>query len=298
MNNKLVLHLIAFVIVVIWGSTLVSSKVLLEIYHMREEEIFFARMVIAYIAIWFISPKQLFSNTKRDEFMMFLLGVTGGSLYFLAENFALPLTTANNVAFIVAVSPLVTVLLAIMFNREMHMTQNLAIGSIMALVGVALVVFLGKGESEGITFSPIGDLLALLATFSFGLYCLLLKKLGDRYSSVFITRKVFGYGMLTTLPLFIFRPWQFPLNTFFENPSILFNILFLGLVASFLCFFLWSVVTKKLGACATANYIYISPVATIIVSWLVLGEKMTLMGWIGSALILSGVVLANKDIEE
>lgn len=296
MNNKILLHIIAFAIVTVWGSTLISSKVLLQD-GMREDEIFFARMVIAYLAIWTLSPRRLWSDNWKDEALMLVLGVTGGSLYFISENYALRYTLANNVAFIVAISPLVTVLLAIVFTRTMKMTRTLAVGSLLALVGVAFVIFLGKGACGSIELNPKGDLLALVATFSFGLYCLLLKKVSYRYSSVFITRKVFGYGLLTTLPFFAIQSWQFPLSRFLELP-IAFNILFLGIVASFACFFLWSIVTKKLGACATANYIYVSPVATIVVSWLVLGETMTLMGWIGSALILIGVIIANKDIED
>ena len=296
MKNNVLNHIIAFIIVTIWGSTLISSKVLLQD-GMREDEIFFARMVIAYIAILFISPRKLWSDTWSDELWMILLGVTGGSLYFITENYALNYTLANNVSFIVSTSPLITIFLTMAFMKGMKMTKSLAVGSIMAIIGVAVVIFFGKGFDGEVGFNPLGDLLALASSFSFGLYCLLLKKFGNKYSSVFITRKVFAYGMLTTLPFFLIKPWQFDFSRFFDLP-IAFNLLFLGLVASFACFAMWSIVTKKLGAVTTANYIYLSPVATIVVSWLVLCERMTLLGWVGSALILAGVILANKDIKE
>lgn len=295
-GSKVFFHIIAFIIVTIWGSTLISSKVLLQD-GMREDEIFFARMVIAYIAILFISPKKLWADSWQDELWMVGLGLTGGSMYFISENYALQYTLANNVSFIVAASPLITTLLALAFTKGMKATKSLIFGSVLALVGVAFVIFFGKGSCGKVEFNLLGDLLAVVSSFCFGLYCLMLKKFSNRYDPVFITRKVFAYGLLTTLPIFIFMPWQFEFSRFWE-PTILFNLLFLGIVASFACFLLWSVATKKLGAVLTANYIYLSPVATIVVSWLVLDERMTFMGWVGSALILMGVILANENCKE
>ena len=53
--------------------------------------------------------RQLFSRTWRDELIMVLLGITGGSVFFLAENYAVGLTYVNNVSFIVCTAPLLTV---------------------------------------------------------------------------------------------------------------------------------------------------------------------------------------------
>lgn len=292
-SSKWFYHLIALAIVTVWGSTLVSSKILLKD-GMREDEIFFARIVLAYVCILFISPRRLWADTWRDELWMVLLGVTGGSLYFISENYALRYTMANNVSFIVSASPLITMLLAFCFTKTMKLSRMLVVGTLLALVGVGLVIFNGVGQVE---VNPLGDLLAIVSSSCFGVYCLLLKKFGNRYSPIFITRKVFAYALLTTLPCFILMPWEFDLSGFLR-PTIYSNILFLGLVASFGCFLLWSVVTKKLGAVITANYNYISPIATIIVSQIFLGEKMNLLSWIGCGLILAGVMLANKDVNE
>ena len=291
---KLKFHIIAFIIVCIWGSTLISSKVLMQD-GMREDELFFARMVIAYIGILFISPKKLWSDNWKDEVYMFLLGTTGGSMYFISENYALQYTLANNVSFIVAGSPLFTLLLAYIFTKSIKMTRLIVAGTLLALLGVAIIIF--DGQFGALKVNPKGDLLALLSSFCFGVYCLLMKNVTNRYSPVFITRKVFAYGLLTTLPIFLFMPWQFDLGRL-AQPTILFNLLFLGIVASLLCFALWSVVTKQLGAVISANYIYLSPVATIVASWIVLNERMTMMGWLGSIAILVGVVMASKDCTE
>lgn len=282
-------HIIALIIVTIWGSTLVSTKVLL-LNGMRPDEIFFARCVIAYVAMLAIFHKKLWADNWRDELLMVVLGVTGGSLYFIAENVALIYTYANNVSFIVSVSPLVTVFLAYFFVKGMKLNKLLVVGSLIAVVGVGIVIFNGQMVLK---LNPLGDILAMLSTFCFGLYSLLLKILGKRYDSSFLTRKMFFYGLVTTLPLFVFKPWEFPLEGFLKLP-VLGNTLFLGLIASFFCFAMWSVTIKRLGAVTASNYNYLSPIATIFISAMFLNEQMTWIAWIGCGLILVGVFLANR----
>jgi drug/metabolite transporter (DMT)-like permease len=120
-----------------------------------------------------------------------------------------------------------------------------------------------------------------------------MKFVANRYSSIFITRKVFFYGLITVLPYFLLRPWQFPLSGF-THPAVWGNLLFLGTIASFACFELWSLVIKKIGAIPVSNYVYLNPISTVIVSALVLSEPMTPLAYLGSILILLGVYLSNK----
>jgi drug/metabolite transporter (DMT)-like permease len=108
---------------------------------------------------------------------------------------------------------------------------------------------------------------------------------------------VFFYGILTVIPLFILKPWQFPLERLFL-PVVWMNLLFLSVVASFLCFLWWSVSVKKIGAISTSNYVYLNPITTIIASALFLQEPMTLMAYAGSSLILAGVFIANRKVRE
>ena len=104
-------HLTAIVVVGIWGMTFISTRVLIE-NGLTPQEIFLLRFLIAYVGIWFISPRTLLCRTWRDEGWMLLAGVTGGSLYFLTENTALEVTLTTNVAFIVCSTPLLTMLYA------------------------------------------------------------------------------------------------------------------------------------------------------------------------------------------
>lgn len=289
-HKKILYHLIAVVVALTWGCTFVNSKILI-LHGMSPEEIFTVRFIIAYLCIWIFTPRRLFADNLRDEARMALLGITGGSLYFVAENTAIGISYVNNVSFIVCTAPLATTLLAIAIFRDVHATWKIITASILAVIGVGMVIFNGHFVLH---LNPLGDALALCACLCWAVYSLLLRGVSKRYGAVFITRKVFFYGLLTMLPFFAVKPWTFPLAKFTDT-AVWGNLLFLGLVASYICFLLWSWVTKKIGALKTTNYVYLNPISTVIVSAIFLDEPMTPMAFIGSLLILAGVFVANRQ---
>ena len=136
-------HLIAIFTVGVWGLTFISTKVLIA-NGLSPKEIFLLRFLIAYIGIWFISPRKLFANNWKDELWLLLGGITGGSVYFLTENMALGITLATNVAFIVCTAPLLTTIFSLMIYKKEKATRTLIGGSLMALIGVAMVVYNGS----------------------------------------------------------------------------------------------------------------------------------------------------------
>lgn len=292
MKSKLLpYHILAVVTVLIWGVTFVNSKVLL-LAGLRPSEIFVLRFLLAYVCIWFISPRKLFADTWKDELWMVVLGITGGSLYFVSENVAVGITYTTNVSFIVSTNPLLLVLLSIVLGQEVKATPRLLLGSLMAVLGVAVVILNGRFVLK---LNPLGDLLALVAAFIWAVYGVAIRKVQHRYSSVFITRKLFFYGLVTMFPVFIAAPWSFPLSGLLE-PKVLGNLLFLGLIASFACYCTWTVVLKKVGIVKASNYLYLNPVSTVVASSIVLHEPFTWLAAVGAALILAGIYLANSRI--
>lgn len=166
-------HLIAILTVAIWGLTFIATKVLIN-HGLTPQEIFFYRFLIAYIGIWAISPKHLFADNLKDELWLVAGGVFGGSLYFFTENTALGITQASNVAFIICTAPLLTTILSLLFYKSEKATKGLIYGSLLALIGVGLVVFNG---SVVLKLSPVGDLLTLLAALSWAFYSLVIKRM-------------------------------------------------------------------------------------------------------------------------
>ncbi len=288
-KHKFWIYILALLIVFLWGATFVNTKVLYNA-GVQPLEIFVIRFVIAYFCIWLISPKKLWANSWRDELNMLWLGITGGSLYFLAENHAIGLSIVTNGIFLVCTAPLVTGILGLIFVKSVKASWRLIIGSLVAVVGVGLVIFNGHFVLH---LNPLGDLLALLASFAWAVYSLLMKRFSKQYSAIFITRKVFFYGLLTVLPVFFFHSWTTSWHTLCE-PKIWINLVFLGIIASFVCFLLWAWVIAKIGAMKASNLIYLNPVSTFITSAIFLNEAMTVMAFLGSAFILIGVIIANK----
>ena len=282
-------HLIAILTVSIWGLTFIATKVLIG-YGLTPQEIFFYRFLIAYAGIWIISPKRLFANRWKDEFWLMAGGIFGGSLYFFTENTALGITQASNVSFLICTAPLLTTILSLLFYKSEKATKGLIGGSLLALAGVGLVVFNG---SVILKISPVGDLLTLLAALSWAFYSLIIRKMTGRYPTVFITRKIFFYGVLTILPAFLLHPLQPNLDVLLK-PIVLSNLLFLAVLASLICYVLWNVVLKQLGTVRASSYIYLNPLVTMVASMMILQEQITLFALIGAGCIVCGVYLAER----
>ncbi|MCL1944038.1 MAG: DMT family transporter [Candidatus Azobacteroides sp.] len=282
-------HLIALSVAVIWGTTFISTKVLLAD-GLDPKDILFYRFLSAYIGIWFFGSRKLFAKSVKDELLLVVCGLCGGSLYFLAENTALKITLASNVALIVCTAPVLTAILSHFILKNERLTKNRMLGSFIALAGVALVVFNG---SFILKINPLGDLLTFSAALVWGIYTMVLKHLDNRYSTFFITRKVFFYGLLTILPVFLVTPLTVDPQILFK-PEVLGNLLYLGFAASLACYVLWNLCLKYLGAVKTTNYVYTIPVITFIASALILGERITFIAFVGAVLIISGVYLADR----
>lgn len=283
--------LLAIGVMAVWGETFVSSKVLLTS-GLMPADIFFFRFLMAYLCMCLVSHRRLWASTWRHELQMLALGVLGGSLYFLSENMALVYSTASNVAILVGSTPLMTALILACFYRDERMHGKQIVGSLISFLGMALVVLNGQLV---LRLNPRGDILALMAALTWGFYSLVMKHLSPLYDALFLTRKVFAYGVLSILPYFWFVE---PLQTdwaLLSQPKVWGNLLYLGLIASMLCYFLWNWVLTKLGTVRATNLIYIQCFFTMIASRIVLGERITFMAVAGTLLLIFGMVMAVRQ---
>lgn len=282
-------HLLAILTVAVWGTTFISTKILIE-NGLSPQEIFLLRFVIAYVGIWLLSPRKLLADSWKDELWFLLAGLTGGTLYFLTENTALSLTQTTNVAFIICTTPLLTTGLSLLLYRQEKAGKGLLAGSLVALAGVGMLIFNG---SFVLKLSPLGDVLTLCAGVSWAVYSLIIRRLSGRYPSVFITRKVFFYGILTVLPVFAVHPFSFPAEGFLRS-AVWMNLLFLSVLASLACFVAWNVVLKRLGTIQSSNYLYLNPLFTTVAAHLFLQEQLTVYAVAGVLLVLGGVFVAAR----
>lgn len=294
MENKQNLgHMASMVTIFIWATTFVSTKVLL--INFSPIEILFFRFVIGYIVLLLLYPKKLHVKNKKQEFYFALAGLSGICVYYLFENIALTFTQASNVGVIISAAPFFTAILSsFTIEKDSKLNFRFFIGFVMAMSGIFLISFSG----DNVQIHPIGDLLAILAAFSWACYSVLTKKISEfGYPSIQITRRVFAYGLVFMIPTMI--PFHFKLNLDrFADKVNLFNILFLGIGASALCFVTWNYAVKVIGAVKTSLYIYLVPVITVIVSALILKEVISVKTVIGMALTMAGLFVSERKYEQ
>lgn len=283
-------HLAAALTILIWGTTFISTKVLLRDF--APVEILFFRFCIGFLALLVICPRRLRSTGWKQERYFLFAGLTGVTLYFLLENIALTYSLASNVGVIISVAPFFTALLAHFFLNGEPLRSGFFIGFAVALAGIALISFNGAAV---LRLNPLGDLLALLAALVWAVYAVLTRRIAAfGCPTVQATRRVFFYGLLFMLPALLFTDFHWGFARF-ANPMLLFNILYLGLGASALCFVTWNFAVRRLGAVKTSVYIYCVPVITVATSVIVLRERITPLAAGGVLLTLAGLVLSERN---
>ena len=285
-QNRLTGYCFAAFTVVVWGSTFISSKVLLEFY--TPAQIMLTRFILAYCALWLLRPKRL-ALTMKQEGVFFMLGLLGCTAYFYTENTALSYTLASNVSIIVAAAPIFTAILAHFAGEERFRASTLA-GFLVAFSGVILVVCNGTFVLK---LNPKGDLLALAAAVCWAIYSVLLRRASRGLDSILVTRRTMFWGIVTALPLVAAEGVPYPTAPLLTASGIA-NFLFLGLVGSALCFVLWNKAFRILGVVTTNTFIYLMPFITILAARIFLDEPISPLALLGAVLITAGVVLSQR----
>lgn len=293
MKNETVLgHILTLLTIIIWGTTFVSTKVLLRDF--TPIEILFFRFTLGYLSLWLIRPRLPSADertTRRQEVFFAAAGLCGVTLYFLLENIALTYTFASNVGVIISVAPFFTALLAAWLLDGEPLRKRFFVGFGAALTGIILI---GLNGNFVLQLHPAGDILATLAAVVWACYSILMKKIGAfRINMVVCTRKVFFYGLLFMLPALFIFDCRLGLERF-ASPGNTLNMLYLGFGASAVCFVTWNWAVRILGAVKTTVYIYLVPVVTVVSSVIILHETITPLAVVGTALTLAGLVVSQK----
>lgn len=293
----------AILTVIVWAETFVSTKLLLNL-GIQPPDIFLFRFILAYCGIWGLcalnkSGREGTIITGKErlvyELRFLALGIFGGSLYFLLENTALEYSTASNVSILVGSAPLLTGIVVGSVYKEERLSVRQWMGSLISFIGMAMVILNGQLVLH---LNPLGDSLAIGAALVWAFYSLIFRKVSYKFSVIFVTRKVFGYGLLTMMVyLLAVRGISAPL---YFNPAVMSkpvvwgNLIYLGLVASLLCFVAWNYAIKQLGATRTTNLIYGQSIMTMLIAAIVLDERITFMAIAGAITLIGGMVLAIR----
>lgn len=285
-------HSLAFISVFIWSALYVSTKILLE--HFNAFELLFLQFIIGYIFLLIIKPKRLVLEDKKDELYFIICGLFGITIYNLFLNIAIDYSLASNVSVIIAASPLFTALISFLLKIEKPYF-NFFIGFIISIVGIIIITFNGKIELQ---LKPLGDIMAVISSIGWAVYSVFIVKITDKkYDFILSTRKIIFYGIVFMIPSFFFFDFN-PNWAALKNPIVLFNMLFVAIFASGICFIIWNEATDLIGVLKTNVYVYLTPIITIIISIIVLKEKMTFIAIIGITLTLIGVIVSELRLNK
>ncbi len=313
-NQKVLGYVLAAMAVFFWGITFVCTKYLLNSF--SSLEILFYRFIAAYVGLFLMHPKFV-KFRVRDNVLFALAGLSGVVLYQLFENVAIHFTNASNVSVIVSICPLFTAIISQIFLKEKHLSFWFITGFVISFVGVALVCFNGNTSLE---FNPKGDMLALLSGICWGFYSMLVSVINrKKYDPICSTRRIFFFSVLIMIPLSL-AGWALTPETGaaasaqndflqslsftfdktinaarFSNPLNWLNLLFLGVIASGVCFTIWNKACKIVGTVKVSCGIYLIPVVTIIFAFFALGEEITVLGGIGALVTIVGLFLSEKS---
>ena len=281
---------------VIWGSAFPGLKVLGEVLDPYQMTWFrYAPFPVAY-GLWIALRRR--AEVRRipgnDWLAMGTLGCIGVLGYHFPLNWGLHdsgdgvSVTAATGAILIATTPLWTLLISVATGKERLRPLALA-GSLVAFVGVVVVVFFGRGEAELSVAKKA--LVVLIAPVSWAVYSVYTRPLVQRHGGLLTTGVTLSIGALTLLPLGIWwgaepladmeaRHWAW--------------LAFLAFLSTILGYAMWNHALKKRTASQVAVYVYFNPVVAAIVGIVFLGEHLTAWFVAGAALVMGGVILVNQ----
>jgi drug/metabolite transporter (DMT)-like permease len=286
-NEASVGHLLALFCVVVWGTTFLVSKKLLEI--CTPVQVMLLRFVLAYVILWALYPHWHFR--WREEGGFFLMSLFANTLYFLAENTALTLTQTSNVSILVSTAPILTAFLLGAVHPDERVRKGELLGFAVAFAGVVLVVFNG---TVILKLNPLGDALALGAALCWACYGVVLRRYTGRFSGFLLSRKLMFYGIVTALPIALLQGVPMDWAGLLTAGNLL-GIGYLAIIGSALCYVAWSSSVERLGVRKTNLYIYAIPLVTLVAGAILLHERVTLMGGAGAVLVVSGMFLSTRS---
>jgi drug/metabolite transporter (DMT)-like permease len=281
----------AFLAVAFWGASFVATKIALaEVTPLTVVALRFA-LGLATIAVVLAFRHQVRAPEPRDLGWLVLLGLNGITVHQLLQANGLVTTTATNSAWIVALIPIFTAILARLVVHERFGPLKV-LGLAMATLGTLVIVGRGAVFTGVFRNATPGDLLLLLSAVNWALFTALSKRVMEHYPPGLLIAFIMAFGWLMTLPLAAAEgEWQHAAGM---SPSAWASIAFLGVFCSGLAYVFWYDALAETDASALASFIYIEPLVTSFLAATLIGEAITWPVVVGGSTILLGVWLVNR----
>jgi drug/metabolite transporter (DMT)-like permease len=272
------------VLVALWGSAFPMIKVGLA--GLSAPHLTLARHLVASAAFvpFLLLRRNRMLPRGRDVPWFLLLGALGFTIYHLALNLGELRVSAGAASLIIATAPAITALLARFMAHE-RMPPAAYLGSTVAFAGVFMVV-LGDGATIG--FNAYA-LLVLLSAVVTSFFAVLQRPMFARYAAVEVTAFATWSGTALMLP---FLP-GFTADVASAGGPALVATTYIGLFPSAIAYSMFAYALSKTAVTLVATYLYLVPVVSLALSWVVLGEVPSLLTVLGGGVVIGGIVLVN-----
>jgi len=252
----------------------------------------FFTVCMASLVIILFRSKHFTRLQKKDIIPIFLLGFFGVMMYHFGLNYGEQYVSASVASLIIASSPVMCVLLAIVFLKE-KVTVRKGIGIVLALIGVVAISLWGTHDASlKITYITAALAVVMAATMG-SIYTIAGKKLLTRYSPLSLTLYAMLLGSLSLIPVAILTP-TFSTEVLTMSWTTMFAVIFLGLCSTIIGYGLWYVALEMKTASEISVFLYGVPVLSTIISYLLFNDRLTVFFILGGIFVIGGLILVNQ----
>ncbi|WP_153733240.1 DMT family transporter [Sporosarcina obsidiansis] len=292
MKNTLIGSLYLIVASSIWGGMYVVVKVVVAV--IPPVELVWMRYVIALVALVIIGlvTRQNWIIERRHFGMIIAIAIIGYVISIVTQETGTMLSTAQMGAIITSTTPAFMVLFASLILKE-RLTIKKVVSVSLATIGVVTIVGIDDIDMS----SMLGGVSLIIAALTWAFMSVLIKRIPDEYSQIVVTTYATLIAVVVLTPFVIPKLPQIDINDV-TNPTIWGGLIYLGVISTSIAFLLWSRGLQMLNASSGGVFFFFQPIVGTLLGWLLLGETISIPFWIGSILILVGVLIVIKDRQE
>ncbi|HCZ8314108.1 TPA: DMT family transporter [Staphylococcus aureus] len=270
--------------IILWGSAFPMIKIALNDFSAESLSAF--RLILATIILLpFVIIKKLPTPELRDIPVIFILGFCGFVIYHTALNFGETLISAGISGILVSTTPIFSSALAYIFLKE-HFSKWNWLSSLVAFIGISIISI---SKDDYTTINVLGVFIILLASFSKSLYFTFQKKYIEKYGFIAFTL----YTIMASSPfMLIFIP-EIINDIHGATFTSIVSVLYLAIFPTIIPYVLLAYIVKSVGVSDATMSLYLTPIVSLLLSYLLLDELPTTLAIIGGLITLLGVSLSN-----
>jgi drug/metabolite transporter (DMT)-like permease len=286
--------LILILMVIFWGANITIIKVALKNFNPIAFNC--CRFVLATTTLAILHRRIFADRIERKDWpWLILLGILGNTIYQFCFIYGVKFTHVSHVSILLATTPIFTAAISNLMGFE-NVGKKLWIGILLSFTGVVLIVF-GRGFHIGSMAGLIGDILVFFSSLVWSIYTVFSKRIIQKYSPWHYIFYTIAIGTLILIPISIPSLLKQDYSTLglYEWLAMAYAGLF-GLVFGYSA---WYYGVEKIGSTRTSVYSNLTPVAGLSVGMIFLGERLSLLQWLGALIIFCGLVVnrfAKREI--